>query len=178
MPRKPGPRPICEICQQPFTPKSRVALSRVRFCSNACRGVWRANDPTIRAHMASIAGNMKGRKRRGVYGPQNPAWKGGATYKRSKGNYIGPKYVRCPAAFLTMARSDGYVMEHRLLMAQRLGRCLVRQEVVHHLDHNPRNNAPENLELWPDNASHKAMEHGRLVSGAACLLSLTASVQL
>jgi len=64
-------------------------------------------------------------------------------------------------------------MEHRLVMARRLGRPLLRVECVHHLDHAPLNNDPANLELWPDNRSHKSGEHGRIVSGAANRLSLT-----
>lgn len=103
-------------------------------------------------------------------GDKNPAWKGGVTYKRSKGNYIGPRYVRCPAEYLPMARKDGYIMEHRLVMAMRIGRFLSRTEVVHHLDHNTRNNHIDNLELWPDNSSHKTGEAGRIALGAACRL--------
>lgn len=107
-------------------------------------------------------------------GSANPAWKGGATYKRPKGNYIGPRYVRCPLEFLAMARMDGYIMEHRLVMAQRLGRCLLRTEVVNHINHDPRDNRPENLELYPSNGDHKRGEAGRFVQGVANRLFLTA----
>ncbi|MCK4668243.1 hypothetical protein KAU33_15940 [Candidatus Dependentiae bacterium] len=55
-----------------------------------------------------------------ITGDGNPSWKGGVTYFRKKGNYIGVKYVRCPKAYLSMARKDGYIMEHRLLVAQHL----------------------------------------------------------
>lgn len=72
-----------------------------------------------------------------------------------------------------MARTDGYVMEHRLVMARIVGRPLLRVECVHHLDHAPLNNAPSNLELWPDNRSHKMAEHGRVAIGAANRLSWT-----
>jgi hypothetical protein len=88
----------------------------------------------------------------------NPAWKGGVTYKRDKGNYIGPKYVRCPAEFLAMARKDGYVMEHRLVVAMALGRCLTRAEAVHHVDHDTQNNDPSNLMLFASNRDHKLFE--------------------
>ena len=77
-----------------------------------------------------------------------------------------------------MARKDGYVMEHRLIMARRCGYPLTRTEVVHHIDHDPQNNAPSNLELWPDNQSHKLGEHGRFVIGAACRCFLKGSGQL
>ena len=73
-----------------------------------------------------------------------------------------------------MARTDGYVMEHRLVMARWVKRPLTRIECVHHLDHKPLNNPRSNLELWPDNKSHKSAEHGIIVEGAANRLFLTA----
>lgn len=100
-------------------------------------------------------------------GPKNPAWKGGVTYNNKHGNYGSTKYIRCPAPFLPMARKDGYVMEHRLIVAQWAGRMLLRTEVVHHKDHNPTNNSRSNLELWPSNQSHKAAEHGHFAPGVA-----------
>jgi hypothetical protein len=100
-------------------------------------------------------------------GQNNPAWKGGVTHRRRRGNYVVVRYVRCPPALASMARKDGYVMEHRLVMARWIGRALLRVECVHHVDHNPLNNARSNLELWPCNRSHKMAEHGRFVVGAA-----------
>ena len=66
-----------------------------------------------------------------------------------------------------MARKDGYVMEHRMVMARRVGRPLTKTECVHHLDHKPLHNVDMNLELWPDNRSHKMAEYGRIAEGAA-----------
>jgi hypothetical protein len=40
-------------------------------------------------------------------------------------------------------------------------------EAVHHVNHDPLDNRRNNLELWPDNRSHKLAEHGRYVEGAA-----------
>jgi hypothetical protein len=99
---------------------------------------------------------------RKMTGPNNPAWKGGVTYFRKKGNYAKHgqiKYLRCPKALLSMARKDGYVMEHRLLVAQELGRPLTRKETVHHLNHNPVDNRLENLALFESNRAHKLFEH-------------------
>lgn len=46
-----------------------------------------------------------------------------------------------------MALQDGSVMEHRLVMARKLGRPLKRSETVHHIDGNKLNNDPSNLQL-------------------------------
>jgi hypothetical protein len=108
---------------------------------------------------ATAIGNLpENRIKKSLPMERNPAWKGGVTYKRTKGNYIGPKYVRCPKDFLPMARKDGYIMEHRLVMAMHMGRMLTRTEVVHHRDHNTRNNSIANLEWFQDNGAHKRAE--------------------
>jgi hypothetical protein len=92
-------------------------------------------------------------------GPGNHAWKGGVTYFRKHGNYAPIKYVRCPLLYQAMARKDGYVMEHRLLVAQVLDRPLLRREVVHHKDHVTNNNGLDNLQLFASNRDHKLYEH-------------------
>ena len=142
------PNTTCDLCgrpiyRRPFT----LALNAGKFCSRSCRNKTHKNT-------GERGPNPK------LSGPNNPAWKGGVTWKRPKGNYKGVKYVRCPMDFLPMARKDGYVMEHRLVMAQSLGRCLLRTEVVHHIDHNPAHNWRENLLLFSSNGEHKRKEVG------------------
>lgn len=53
--------------------------------------------------------------------------------------------------------ANGYVvLEHRLIMAQHIGRCLKQWEVVHHIDGNNLNNDINNLALIPNQAMHSA----------------------
>ena len=103
-------------------------------------------------------------------GASNPSWKGGVTYRNRKGLYTNQaiKYVRCIPEFLPMARKDGYVMEHRLLVAQAIGRALTRAEAVHHINHKATDNRLENLMLFATNAQHKAFEHGAAIAPLWC----------
>ena len=91
-------------------------------------------------------------------GADNPAWKGGVTHRKRRGNYVQVRYTRAPAWAAPMARKDGYVMEHRLVVARAMGRTLTRAETVHHVDHNPTNNALANLLLFATNRDHKLFE--------------------
>lgn len=130
------------------------------YCSKSCCG--KAKD-WLRQHAA----NGKGKKRpgKGLAGAKNPAWKGGRTFFTRKGKYADQsiKYVRCPTEFMDMARKDGYVMEHRLLVAMAMGRSLLRSECVHHVNHDATDNRLENLMLFASNADHKRHEHGQAI---------------
>lgn len=145
----------CRTCKAIFLHYRKDVGS---YCSRTCCG--KAKD-WLKNHSA----NGKGKKRpgKGLAGAKNPAWKGGLTFFKRKGKYANQsiKYVRCPADFMDMARKDGYVMEHRLLVAMELGRSLLRSECVHHVNHDATDNRIENLMLFASNADHKRYEHGQ-----------------
>jgi phage replication O-like protein O len=56
--------------------------------------------------------------------------------------------------FKSMVTRQGYVLEHRLIMARKLKRVLEPWEVVHHIDGVRDNNKEENLMLLPGKPEH------------------------
>ena len=70
----------------------------------------------------------------------NPRWRGGR-YLTEEG------YVRIRVPGHPDATQRGYVLEHRLVMEHKLGRRLLRTEVIHHINHVRDDNRPENLAL-------------------------------
>lgn len=57
--------------------------------------------------------------------------------------------------------------EHRVVMERKLGRPLAPGEVVHHVDHNPRNNHPDNLVVMT-HAQHAAHHNDRHARTKVC----------
>lgn len=62
------------------------------------------------------------------------------------------------------ASADGYIMQHRFIMEQHIGRYLEKNEVVHHINHKRDDNRIENLQLmtFEEHASlHMKERHER-----------------
>jgi hypothetical protein len=108
---------------------------------------------------------------KGKIGEQNGAWKGG-----TKINHDGYRLVilRPDDPYYPMANVAGYVMEHRLIIAKQLGRCLEEWELVHHKGinypiesrRNKSDNVPENLEHIGIKGEHNTLVEATLIRQA------------
>ena len=126
----------CESCGEcRWVQYNQLLAGRHKQCK-AC-----ANDARAKA-LAAKSGGLA------------PNWRGGR-YVCAAG------YIRVLIAktdpFSAMAQPNGYVAEHRLVMARHLGRSLRRDEVVHHKNGDKQDNRLQNLELL--SASAHALRH-------------------
>ena len=72
---------------------------------------------------------------------RSPNWKGGKRTGRTD------EYIQVYKPDHPNATKEGYMMEHRLVMEQMIGRYLTKDEVVHHKNKKRFDNRPDNLQL-------------------------------
>ena len=122
-------------------------------CPICGKDTWKTPRYFGTACSATCAGVLRSEKYRGK---NSPVWKGGRQIYKSGYAVV---VLQPDNPFYTMTTSNSRVFEHRLVMAQSLGRCLETWEVVHHKNGIRQDNRLENLELLPNNAGNiKAAE--------------------
>ncbi len=78
------------------------------------------------------------------WGKYNAQWTGGR--RQDAEGYIHIK-LNPSHRFISMVGGHRYIREHRLVMAEHLGRLLKKEEKVHHLNGNKSDNRLKNLRL-------------------------------
>lgn len=64
----------------------------------------------------------------------------------------GRRVIKAPPGFTHVIKSlphEGMAYEYIVIASQKLGRDILPEEVVHHIDLNPDNNSPDNLMVLP-----------------------------
>lgn len=106
----------------------------------AIASAMHSSQATIGRVLASMGYRKEHRR---PVGERHGSWRGGRFVVHG---YVHVRVERS-GPFGSMCNRMGYVLEHRLIVAESIGRPLRRSETVHHINGNKTDNRIENLEL-------------------------------
>lgn len=105
-------------------------------CGNEAKTVYHK---LVTGHTSSC-GCYRNERAKAKRGELRYNWNGGKSLDNGYVRFLMPDHQR--------ANCRGYVYEHIVVMEKKLGRSLIDNENVHHINGNRSDNRPENLELW------------------------------
>lgn len=152
----------CSCCGVELTvstkcPHKLCAECKVKTKRDACRNNQRRYSAESKKRCIQCSAQLNWRNKTGFCnkcgvpkGSNHHQWNGGKTITDGRMFIL----VQSDDFFAPMRDHHGYVMEHRLVMARLLNRCLLPWEVVHHKDGDKTNNNLTNLELITDKRFH------------------------
>jgi hypothetical protein len=126
----------------------QLGRGRGRFCSKKCLGLSKRNGSELFC-----------------------AWCDAVFYRRfgeqDRGERVNqfcsnPCYAEYRATYRHSYPKEGPRHKHRLVAESVLGRLLTSEEVVHHKDNNKQNYSPDNLAVFPNQATHMRCHRGAM----------------
>lgn len=129
---------------------------RAMFCWTPCSQCgyerWVKRTQATKTCMSCAA------KNRNLTGEANHRWNGGARQGKDGYRYItvpeNHQYIDMAGRTFVHGKYRYYIAEHRLVMANHLGRPLLKQELVHHKNGIKDDNRIDNLELMAHVKEH------------------------
>ena len=145
-------RKSCAACGKDF---STFASQNTECCSVKCAGLLKSEYARLKnERTCEVCGE--------TFVPKHTKSPGYTCSKKCNGVRSRLAVVKCGEYLRVFApehpnaSKQGYVLEHRVVAEQKIGRRLKRGEVVHHIDGNRSNNTTENLEVLTD-SQHKLL---------------------
>jgi hypothetical protein len=117
-----------------------IRLYAAGWSQAALAAKFRSHQVTVGRMLRDAGVLIRGKRARGS---AHGSWKGGRV---KVGKYIGAWLDKHDPLFV-MADQQGYVLEHRLVMARHMGRPLLGTETVHHINGDTSDNRIANLQL-------------------------------
>ena len=134
--QKTGKYKKCIVCDKIFyLQKNREKNNRGKCCSKKCSNIFK-----LGKH----------------YSPNTE-------FKKGTGRIKANGYILCFSPNHPFTNNNGYVLEHRLVAEKCLGRLLLKEEVVHHINGIKDDNRPENLYLFETNGKHTSFHHNQTI---------------
>lgn len=164
----------CDHCGKVFKRRIKPRLQTNWFCSKACQHTFGQNRVTLACTVCGKTFERKkshsedhlphcskacayithGQRIKKIWqGENHPSWKTGTTLRD------GYRLIKQPEH--PNATKSGYILEHRFVMSEHLGRPLLPGEIIHHKNGDKSDNRIENLEItnWTDHSREHRNSH-------------------
>jgi hypothetical protein len=161
-----GENVACAQCGEDFY--RRPSQPNQTYCSKSCARTAANLTDKNPSFSRDISGDKNPMFGKGMSGEDNPMfgmrkeassrWRGG-TKSRPDGYIRVVAHDDHPYPCETSPSGTKYVLAHRFVVEQWLGRYLEPGEVVHHKDENPSNNDISNLVLYASQSEHMRLGH-------------------
>jgi len=131
---------VCQNCKISFTKKSKINNSARKFCSRKCYLEWKAIVGRVKLVCQQCGKNFTRQK-----------WVPSKSYiccsRKCHTEFQRKDRVINGNGYVAIWVDDQKVLEHRFVMEQYLGRSLLENEIVHHINNNRTDNRVENLQV-------------------------------
>lgn len=151
----------CPQCDQEF--KTYPSINK-KCCSRACSDAYTKQQTFNRYKQTCETCGVIFLPKRPVEGGQFCSYECSGKARRKERIDRNGYWYKCVPEH-PRASKQGYVGEHTLIMEKYLGRYLEPDEVVHHKNHDRKDNAIENLELMTDSEHRRHHMAEQVASG-------------